>query len=55
MSVFSRLSGDVGGSSSLVRVNLHSQWFSAGRGLGSTQRDIDYELDSVYAVNRPGR
>jgi prepilin-type N-terminal cleavage/methylation domain-containing protein len=50
--IFSRLRGDVLGSRLLVRVNLNSIWNATG--VNSTQRAVDYYLDSTFSVNAAG-
>jgi len=35
-----------------VRVTLRSVWSASGRGFGSSQRDVDFSLDSVVKLNR---
>ncbi len=35
-----------------VRIMLRSYWNAANRGFGSSQRDIDFTLDTVLTVNR---
>jgi len=51
--MFSRRAADGVDSSASVRVTLRSFWSAAGRGFGSSQRDIDFTLDSMVTTNVP--
>lgn len=51
--MFSRRAADGVDSSGAVRVTLRSFWSASGRGFGSSQRDIDFTLDSVVTTNVP--
>lgn len=50
--VFSRAAADGVRQVPAVRVTLRSQWIAANRGFASSQRDIDFSLDSIITVNR---
>jgi prepilin-type N-terminal cleavage/methylation domain-containing protein len=50
--IFSRRPVDGVDAAGSVRITLRAFWSAAGRGFGSSQRDIDFSLDSVVTVNR---
>lgn len=49
---FSRSSADGINEIPAVRIRLHSYWQADVRGMGASQRNIDFVLDSVVTVNR---
>ncbi len=50
--LFSRRPADGVNEADTVRVALRTFWSAAGRGFGSSQRDVDSTLDSVIKFNR---
>lgn len=50
--MFSRRPADGIDAVGSVRVTLRSFWSAAGRGFGSSQRDVDFTLDSVVTITR---
>lgn len=51
--LFSRRAADGIDEAGSVRIRLRSFWSAAGRGFGSSQRDIDFSLDTVVTANIP--
>lgn len=53
--IFSRRSAERINDSATVRVRLRSFWDASARGMGASQRDVDFSLDTVIAasVSRP--
>lgn len=49
---FSRSASDGIYENGTVRVTLRALWSAAGRSFGTTQRDVDFRLDTVINVNR---
>jgi len=50
--IFSRSAADGVREVPVVRVRLHSFWDAGARGFGSTQRNVDFTLDSLVSSNR---
>ena len=50
--LFTRRPADGVNEADIVRIALRTFWSAAGRGFGSSQRDVDSTLDSVVKFNR---
>jgi hypothetical protein len=51
---FSRSTADGAAPVGAVRVALRSFWQANARGFGSSQRDVDFTLDTVISISRYG-
>lgn len=49
--LFSRHTSDNVSEADVVRVKLRSQWLATGAGLGGSQRDVDFRLDTALKFN----